>query len=148
MPASIGVGLEGDRYMATRDLSPPTWNSQGTARFSMNIILSAEGADPLPLDLWLNNYAPLVDGTMNLASTTFTNTGLLVNPDTTNARFCVIIPPFGNTNTLTLKGVTGDTGLLLNGNGPIVLTMPPSSAPSAIGLLASGAITGLRVLWF
>lgn len=133
--------------MAQRDISPASWNSPGTAQVSFNVVASAEGAAPLPLDVWLSNYAVLVDGLMNLASTTFTNTGLLVNPDTTNARFCIIIPPAGNTNTITLKGITGDTGLALNGNGPIVLTMPASGAPSAIGLIAAGAVTGLRVIW-
>lgn len=133
--------------MANRNLSPSTWNAPGTAVLGLNIILSAEGSSPLPLDQWLNNYSPLIDGTINLASG-FNNTGLLANPDTTNARFFVLIPPNGNSVSITLKGVTGDTGIACNPNGPIILSMPSSAAPTAIGITTGNTITGCRVLWF
>lgn len=133
--------------MAVRDLSPSSWNAPGTGQLALSIILSAESFDPLPLDVWVNNYAPLVDGLINLASG-FNNTGLLANPDTTNARLFVLIPPRGNAVSITLKGVTGDTGLACNPNGPIVLSVPSTSPPAAIGITTGNTITGCRVLWF
>jgi hypothetical protein len=132
--------------MAVRDLSASSWNAPGTAQVGLNVVASAESSSPLPLDLWLSNYAVLVDGLINLSSG-FNNTGLLVNPDTTNSRFFILIPPNGNTQTITLKGVTGDTGLAQNPNGLIVLTMPSSSAPAAVGITAGGTITGCRIIW-
>ena len=132
--------------MANRDLSPSSWNSPGTAQVSLNVVASAESASPLPLDILLSNYAVLVDGTINLSSG-FNNTGLLANPDTTNARIFIFIPPYNNSTSITLKGVTGDTGLLQNPNGMILLTMPSSSAPSAVGITAGNTITGCRVIW-
>lgn len=133
--------------MAVRDLSPSSWNAPGTGQLSINVILTAEGFEPLPFDIWVNSYAPLVDGLINLSSG-FNNTGLLANPDTTNARVFIFMPPRGNATTITLKGVTGDTGLAQNPNGVIVLTMPSTSAPSAVGITTGGTINGCRVLWF
>ena len=56
-----------------------------------------------------------------------------------------IIPPAGNIVTLTLKGVTGDTGV------PLSLTDPTSIALAAtvisFVLTTGGIISGLRIVW-
>lgn len=52
-----------------------------------------------------------------------------------------IIPPSTNTEGLTLKGATGDTGVPINvatPTGPIVF---PASPPATIGITAAGAVT-------
>lgn len=57
-----------------------------------------------------------------------------------------IIPPAGNLQTLTLKGVTGDTGILMHKTDPFSIsfdTVPPAS----FVLTAGGTITGLRIVW-
>lgn len=56
-----------------------------------------------------------------------------------------IIPPAGNTQTLTLKGVGGDTGIALSKLDPTSLGF--ETAPANFVLNAGGAITGLRIHW-
>lgn len=56
-----------------------------------------------------------------------------------------IVPPSGNTQTLTLKGVTGDTGVLLHKTDPTSLAL--DSTVTTFVLTAGGTITGLRIFW-
>lgn len=57
----------------------------------------------------------------------------------------IIIPPAGNATAITLKGVTGDTGLRLHDTDPTYLAL--HSGVSSIGLTAGAEITGVRFLW-
>ena len=56
-----------------------------------------------------------------------------------------IIPPAGNTNALTLKGVTGDTGIRLHNTDPTVIALDPTV--TSIGITVGTAITNLRLVW-
>lgn len=56
-----------------------------------------------------------------------------------------IIPPTGNTTSITLKGLTGDTGLRLHDTDPTTIAI--HSSVSAIGLTAGAAIQGVRFIW-
>jgi hypothetical protein len=56
-----------------------------------------------------------------------------------------ILPPAGNTQTITLKGVTGDTGIGLHPTDPTSIAL--SSTVSTFCLTAGGTITGLRIYW-
>ena len=58
----------------------------------------------------------------------------------------VIIPPIANAQTITLKGIAGDTGILLNKLDPtcIAFDAPP---PANFVLTCGGIITGLRIVW-
>lgn len=56
-----------------------------------------------------------------------------------------IVPPSSNTQTLTLKGVTGDTGVLLHKTDPTSLAL--DSTDTTFVLTAGGTITGLRIFW-
>jgi hypothetical protein len=56
-----------------------------------------------------------------------------------------IIPPAGNTQALTLKGVTGDIGIPLHLTDPGVI--PLASGTTAIGITAGGVVTGMRLIW-
>ena len=56
-----------------------------------------------------------------------------------------IIPPDGNTNTITLKGVTGDTGISLHKLDPTTIGL--NSSVTTIGLTAGAAITGVRIIY-
>lgn len=136
--------------MSIRDLSPSAWTAPGSARLSISLILSALADESVPFDAWISDYSPryvgppiLTDGSIGLAS----GFNAIKNPDTTNTRFFIFVPPRGNTTALTLKGVTGDTGLSLNPNGPIVLSLPASSQPASVGITAGAAITGCTVYW-
>jgi hypothetical protein len=55
-----------------------------------------------------------------------------------------IVPPPGNTQTITLKGITGDTGILLHPTDPTTIAL---GAGAAFGLTAGGTITGLQIYW-
>ena len=57
-----------------------------------------------------------------------------------------IIPPPGNVQTMTLKGVGGDTGIPMHLTDPSTITFatPP---PASFVITAGGIITGLRVVW-
>lgn len=56
-----------------------------------------------------------------------------------------IVPPFGNEQTLTLKGVTGDTGIALHITDPSTLAL--ASSVTSFGITAGGTVTGLRIFW-
>jgi hypothetical protein len=54
--------------------------------------------------------------------------------------FCIINPLATNTEALTLKGVTGDTGVAISPNSPCLLSWP-TSPPADIVINAAGATT-------
>ena len=56
-----------------------------------------------------------------------------------------IQPPTGNTTSITIKGVTGDTGIRIHDTDPFTLTL--HSSVTAIGLTAGAAIQGVRFYW-
>lgn len=56
----------------------------------------------------------------------------------------IIVPPAGNTQTITLKGVTGDTGVALHPTDPSYISL---ASGAAFGITAGGTITGLRLIW-
>lgn len=71
----------------------------------------------------------------------------LITPPTGGAtpKGVTIIPPAGNVATLTLKGVTGDTGVLLHPTDPTSLAL--GSPTATFGLTASAEIAGVRLVW-
>lgn len=56
-----------------------------------------------------------------------------------------ILPPVGNTQTLILKGVTGDTGVGLHLTDPTSIAL--ASTTATFVLTAGGTVTGLRIYW-
>jgi hypothetical protein len=56
-----------------------------------------------------------------------------------------IIPPVGNTQSMTLKGVTGDTGVLLHLTDPTTISL--GSPTATFGITAGGIITGVGLIW-
>ena len=56
-----------------------------------------------------------------------------------------IIPPAGNVITITLKGVTGDTGVLLHPTDPTTIAL--GSPTATFGLTTSAILTGIRLIW-
>ena len=120
--------------------------------FNLGIILSNINELPLDLDSWRSVYSGGEVVSINLASgfNAIAIPDLGVNgSNTTNYRIFVLIPPRSNTQSIELKGVTGDTGLAQNPLGPLVVSFPPSDATLAngIGILAGAAITGCIGIW-
>lgn len=62
----------------------------------------------------------------------------------TGAVAVTIIPPAGNTVTLTLKGITGDTGVPLHLTDPTSVGLATGS--TTIGITTSGTVT-VRLIW-
>lgn len=56
-----------------------------------------------------------------------------------------IIPPSGNIIAITLKGITGDTGIVISLTDPTSLAF--EAAPVSFILTAGGVISGLRIVW-
>lgn len=63
----------------------------------------------------------------------------------TGATAVTIIPPSGNTTSITFKGVTGDTGLRLHNTDPCVITL--NTATDTFVLTAGAQITSVRLIW-
>lgn len=132
--------------MAARDLSPSAYVAPGTASLALSVILSAHAPTPIPLDMWISNYSPSIDTTYNFAgSSTMVALSTILPSLDANARIIIVVPPAGNTNPMTLKGVTGDTGVPLNPNGIAVLAVPSGGAPTW-GITATSAIVGVRFI--
>jgi hypothetical protein len=58
---------------------------------------------------------------------------------------CTILPPSGNAVSITLKGVTGDTGIRLHNTDPSTIAV--DSSVSTFVLTAGNTITGVRLYW-
>lgn len=56
-----------------------------------------------------------------------------------------IVPPAGNIITLTLKGVTGDSGVGLHLTDPTTIAL--ASSVASFCLTTGGAMTGVRFIW-
>ena len=56
-----------------------------------------------------------------------------------------IIPPAGNTSLITLKGVTGDTGVALHLTDPTSIALDTTFV--SLVLNAAAAIVGVRLIW-
>lgn len=58
---------------------------------------------------------------------------------------CTILPPTGNTVLITLKGVSGDTGIPIHKTDPTSVAI--DSTCSTFVLNAASGITGVRLYW-
>lgn len=56
-----------------------------------------------------------------------------------------IIPPAGNVQAITLKGIAGDTGILLHPTDPTTLAL--GAGVASFVLNAGGSVVGLRLIW-
>lgn len=59
----------------------------------------------------------------------------------------IVVLPVGNTQTVTLKGPTGDTGIPINKNTGVIMFMP-DAADTTFGLTTGGAIAALTTIYF
>ena len=56
-----------------------------------------------------------------------------------------VVPPLGNTVSITLKGVTGDTGIRIHDTDPTTIAIDDSVTNFV--LTAGDAIQGVRIFW-
>lgn len=118
---------------------------------SLNLIIQAianfdqQAAQMYDATLW-NPTTPATLQTLSL--TTGANTISASNcPAIAQAGGVVLIPPASNVVTMTLKGITGDTGIPLSLTAPTVWTFP-TTPPTSFVLTTSSTIAGFRCLWF
>lgn len=88
-----------------------------------------------------NAASPAADTFVNLASGANTITA----PTAATPTRCTIVPPTGNTVLLTLKGVTGDTGVPLHKTDPTSFGVDTTIATFC--LTAANTCSGVRILW-
>lgn len=125
-----------------RDLSPNAYVAPGPSSISFNDICSAQGPEPEPMDMLVSNYSPSTNIYYNFAgSSTMVTVATIFPGYDTNVRWVEVVMPRGNTNAITLKGVTGDTGVPLNPNGITVLPVPSGSG--TWGFTMTVATTGV-----
>lgn len=102
-------------------------------------LLSGGALGPTAFPNFVNNSAP-----DNLTTQAFTAATFAAVVVPTGANGCVIVPPSGYGGTITLKGITGDTGIPIPATTPFPLI---STSGIAFGLLCSANVT-LEFLWF
>lgn len=88
-----------------------------------------------------NANSPIYPQSMTLAS------GFNSITVPTKAGGVVLVPPAGNTNSLVLKGITGDTGVTLSKTAPTMLSFD-TTPPSTIGITAGASTSDFRCYWF
>lgn len=88
-----------------------------------------------------NASSPAVDQFVNLASGANTITA----PTAAVSTRCTIVPPSGNTVLLTLKGVTGDTGVPLHKTDPTSFGVDTTLATFC--LTAASTCNGVRIIF-
>ena len=58
---------------------------------------------------------------------------------------CTIVPPAANTTAITLKSITGDTGIRLHNTDPSTVTF--HTTETAFGLTTGAQIVGVKFFW-
>lgn len=101
--------------------------------FSSEIIQAALQNDNSPGDVYV---VTLIAGPNNVFPPSVP--GLVVNALT-------IIPPAGNIEIMILKGVAGDTGIILHPTDPTTISLDPGFAGLVID--AGGQIDNVRYIW-
>ena len=81
-------------------------------------------------------------------SLTFSGATFLSTVGPAGATGVLIEPPTGNLIQLTLKGVTGDTGIPISANAPTLIPFFNPAVANTVGLTSAGAISGVVTLTF
>jgi hypothetical protein len=114
-----------------------------TSNRSVTITLSGDKNYVQTFIAAANNFASGADQLVNLVLGA--NTITVPLGGSTVPTSVVIIPPSGNVNLITLKGVTGDTGVALHKTDPTQIAI--DSSMTTFVLNAAAAITGVRIFW-
>lgn len=117
---------------------------QSTITLLAAINLSTDAATAANFSLF-NANSPCTPQVLNLASGA--NTINATNcPALAQAGAVVLIPPLGNIVTLTLKGISADTGVALSPTAPQLITFP-TTPPTSFVITTNNTITGFTMLW-
>lgn len=131
-------------YLNTGATASP-YASTSTAQ--LNIAFDFTGDSALALDFQLfNSASPATSQVLNLANGD--NTINATNcPALTYASGLVIVPPNGNGNAITIKGIGADTGLPISPIAPFIYPFAVTP-PTSFVINTTGGITGVTLIWF
>jgi len=106
------------------------------------ILFTGDVAATLEYDAAINAASP---GQIDIV--TLTSGANTVTPPTggTTPLAVTIVPPSGNTALITLKGISGDTGIALHKTDPCTISL--NSTTSTFVLTAASQIAGVRLIW-
>lgn len=96
----------------------------------------------IPVQAASNSASP---GQTDLVTLSSGNNTITIPAGGSTPKACTIVPPSGNINTLTLKGVAGDTGILLHKTDPTTVAIDTGVASFVLN--AGATITGVRLIW-
>ena len=114
-----------------------------TSNRTVSISFSGDLVSNLSFAAAANSTSP---GSITIFTLSAGNNTITLPTGGSAVKSATIIPPTGNTQTLTLKGVNGDTGIALHKLDPTVVSFD-TTPPANFVLNAGGTITGLRVVW-
>ena len=84
-------------------------------------------------------------GVANIVTLALGNNTITPPSGGTTPKALTIVPPVGNTETITLKGVNGDTGVVLHVTDPTSIAL--NSSTNTLVLTASAEIIGVQLIW-
>ena len=114
--------------------SSATWTSQ-------LVVTGDMGQQTIPFNAANNPASPVLEQLVNLAN----GANTFAVPAAGTVVRLTIIPPSGNTTSITAKGVTGDTGIPLHKTDPTSIGI--DGGFTQIVLTAGGAINNVRLVW-
>lgn len=109
---------------------------------TVEVIISGDQQWQLELATAQNASSPAQNDIRTLA-----NGANTITPPTggTSPQGVIIIPPAANTTAITLKGISGDTGIGLHLTNPTFISL---ASPTATFVITTGAqIAGVRFVW-
>jgi len=114
-----------------------------TSTRAIVITLSDDYIGNLSLEAAANEDSP---GAISIYSLVSGANTITVPTGGSSPKGATIVPPAENTVTLTLKGVSGDTGILLSPTDPTSIAFG-ASPPVSFVITTNGVLDGLRIIW-
>lgn len=132
--------------IASREVGPAS-NTSSTGSTTITATLSRQGSQidayTQPIPTLKISFSIIDTQIINLSSGANT-----ITPPVTTVTGFVIVMPTGNTQTCTLKGVSGDTGLSMNLIGWTIHCFNTASVPATFVLTTGGTINAVTIYWF
>lgn len=128
--------------MAQRAIGPGSFVGASVSA-TIKALISYTDGNAIILDDLYNQYSIKQEAFQSLSS------GFNQITIPSNAAGVFVILPSTNVETMTLKGVTGDTGIAMTRTGWFMLTFH-TTPPASFGITNGGAgtVTGTKLLWF
>lgn len=112
-----------------------------TANWTATLVLSGDDTATKVHTAAANSASPAYDMFVNLSS----GANTFAVPGAGTTRRITILPPSGNTVLITIKGITGDTGIPIHKTDPTSVALDTTFA--SIVLNAANTINNVRIIW-